>query len=223
MSRRNTERVVKELLAELIRTRHKDKYEIILVDQNPASSPIIMDQWKKKWSGPFPRLQPNIDLLYVHSNQQKITATEVKYFRKEGNRLNYPFYKGIEEALALLLMGFDNVSLLFVFEESISVNQIRQYGGRTWAFIRLICGDEKFIALDFTCVRYLEKKRDFQVLPFNYKDPKLPLQKLSVGDLGPLLNWKHPNPLLRNKNSQTLVTRDLLLEYLKRKGVTLSK
>ena len=71
--------------------------------------------------GFFPT-QPEIDLiLYAvkdSENVPPIRAAEVKYIRSGKDGRLYPsYYAGLDEALSLLVVGFDNVELIHVVEE----------------------------------------------------------------------------------------------------------
>ena len=69
-------------------------------------------------------LQPDIDMLLCKKiNGQRYTplhAIEFKtfYFKENNDRLNYSYYAGLDESLALLNFGIDYVSLfqVFIFE-----------------------------------------------------------------------------------------------------------
>lgn len=69
-------------------------------------------------------LQPDIDMLLCKKiNRQRYTplhAVEFKtfYFKENNERLNYSYYAGLDESLALLNFGIDYVSLfqVFIFE-----------------------------------------------------------------------------------------------------------
>ncbi|PSO07201.1 hypothetical protein B9Q04_12110 [Candidatus Marsarchaeota G2 archaeon BE_D] len=71
----------------------------------------------------FPR-QPDIDILLCRVNNGNrvppITAAEVKYIRTaRGGRVNPSYYSGLDEAVALLLLGFDHVLLIHVVDEKV--------------------------------------------------------------------------------------------------------
>lgn len=75
--------------------------------------------------------QPEIDMLIIDKNSGAIHAVELKYFRlvKKGERvgLNYPFYSGLDEALALLRFGFERVSLWHAFDQGIPADTVQRY------------------------------------------------------------------------------------------------
>lgn len=72
---------------------------------------------------------PDADLLL--SRGGKATAVEVKYFRSSPR-----FYEGLDEALALLLQGFDEVYLLHVFDSDIE-GQAEEAASRAERIVRL--------------------------------------------------------------------------------------
>jgi len=70
--------------------------------------------------------QPDIDLVFWNSNFRSsdptIYAAEVKYFRNRKGKINYSFYAGLDEALALLTFGFDFICLWHFFDEGVETS-----------------------------------------------------------------------------------------------------
>jgi len=107
-----------------LKRRLKGQYQKIYTDINLASHKFY-DHWKEWWGKELPPAQPQIDLLIV--DRLSLFGVELKYFRKINNRINYPFYKGIEEALALLRFGFRCVSLWHFFDSALTPDVINRY------------------------------------------------------------------------------------------------
>ncbi len=68
--------------------------------------------------------QPEVDLLICRKERDEkyppILAAEVKYIRTTRNgRIVPSYYSGLDEALALLILGFDKVVLIHLVEEEI--------------------------------------------------------------------------------------------------------
>ena len=95
----------------------KERYQKVYLNINLASHKFY-DHWIEWWGASSLPAQPQIDLLIV--DRLTLLAVELKYFRmvkgKGRGRVNYPFYEGIEEALALLRFGFACVSLWQCFD-----------------------------------------------------------------------------------------------------------
>ena len=74
----------------------------------------------------MPSAQPQIDLIIVDTDLH-LLGIELKYFRKTlTGQINYPFYAGIGEALALLRFGFWTVSLWHFFDERLEGEDYRR-------------------------------------------------------------------------------------------------
>ena len=73
-----------------------------------------------KIAGVFPT-QPEVDLVLCCSEGSRlkppIIATEIKYIRGTSSGMSWSYYSGLDEAIALLLLGFDYVLLVNVFDE----------------------------------------------------------------------------------------------------------
>ncbi len=71
----------------------------------------------------FPR-RPEIDLIICRKEKDSkvppLLAAEVKYIRTtRTGRVNPSYYSGLDEALALLILGFDEVMLIHLVEEEV--------------------------------------------------------------------------------------------------------
>jgi len=75
------------------------------------------------------RLSPDIDILV--EKEGKRVGFEVKYFRAPSR-----FYEGLDEALALLAHGLDEVYLLHVFDSSIG-EQARELARKAAELVKL--------------------------------------------------------------------------------------
>jgi hypothetical protein len=156
-----------------------------------------------------------------HTPEQnpKIRAIEIKCFEKTEGVINQSFYKGIEQALALVQWGFDNVALWQLFDESFSEENLRNYGCRTWFFIHGILQ----LPIDFTMLQLrgkeLEKMR-FQVIQADWKKNLAPLGLLDIDDPRFQFRHRHLNPLVYDKVlyrqllEEVTALRDFLLEWL---------
>jgi len=113
----------------------KERYQKVYSNVNPASHKFY-DHWMEWW-GDSPPAQPQIDLLIV--DRPTLLAVELKYFRmvkgKGEGKVYYPFYEGIEEALALLRFGFTCVSLWHCFDRELPTDIISRYEPTTSGLI----------------------------------------------------------------------------------------
>jgi hypothetical protein len=71
----------------------------------------------------FPR-QPEIDLIYAlkgdSSRGLQVFAAEVKYIRLTKDRqASHSYYEGLDEALALLILGFDSALLIHLIDSEL--------------------------------------------------------------------------------------------------------
>ena len=114
----------------------EEKYQKVYVNINLASHRFY-DHWIEWWGSSFPPAQPQIDLLIV--DRLTLLGIEIKYFRMKKGRGKikalYPFYTGIEEALALLRFGFSCVSLWQCFDRELPLDLISRYNLTTSNFI----------------------------------------------------------------------------------------
>ena len=113
-------------LALVLKRNLEEKFKEVHSNINLASYNFYQ-HWKK-WFGPImPPAQPQIDMLLVDSRFQLLTV-ELKYFRAiKKARVNYPFYEGIGEALALLRFGFLCVSLWHCFDVEVPISIVSRY------------------------------------------------------------------------------------------------
>jgi hypothetical protein len=177
----------------------------IFSNRCPSKSSIIRNKWKAKFMETCPPLQPEIDLImweppeYNKSeNDWTLRAIEIKYFKKINGSINQSFYKGIEQTLALLQWGFDNVALWQLFDKSISEDEMLSYGGRTWAYIH----NRIPLPIEYTMIEIVENElsnKKFRVIQPDWENfPEIKWKKWLV-ELYPF-GWKRENPLRNYTN-----------------------
>jgi len=96
------------------------------VEHLRGSLPYEIWLWKNyvlKVKGAFPR-RPEIDLIICRKEKDSkvppVFAAEAKYIRTtEAYDVSPSYYSGLDEALALLILGFDGVMLIHFVEESV--------------------------------------------------------------------------------------------------------
>jgi hypothetical protein len=131
--------------------------------------------WKETFKETCPPLQPEIDMiileplnLHVLPRRFLIRAIEIKCFERVNGRINQSFYKGIEQPLALLQWGFDNVGLWQLFDQSFSKEDLRSYGCRTWHYIGALG-----LPIEYTMLRLVGSETEslqFQVIQANWEN-----------------------------------------------------
>ena len=171
----------------------------IFSNRCPSKSSTIRQKWKATFHELCPPLQPEMDLIIweppdptLPNNEEKLKAIEIKYFKKINGKINLSFYKGIEQSLALLQWGFDNVALWQLFDESFSENELCFYGGRTWAYVH----NRLKLPIDFTMLRVedvTENIHRFQIVQPDWDNfPKIAdIWNLS----GFKVKWRNEKPI----------------------------
>lgn len=102
------------------------KFKAVYPNVNLASHKFYSD-WEKWWGDSAPIAQPQVDLIFV-SSDLRLLAVELKYYRPGKNSpANWPYYAGIDEALALLKFGFTCVSLWHFFDAEVPDDIMRSY------------------------------------------------------------------------------------------------
>jgi len=177
----------------------------IYANKCPSRSKKVKGMWNELFHEPCPPLQPEIDIIILEPSnphilplRPKIRAIEVKYFNKDRGAINQSFYVGIEQSLALLKWGFDNVALWQLFDETCTLDDIRNYGCKTWTYIHVLLG----LPIEFTPIRLIGNKLAnirFQVIQANWFDNLRPIELLDIDDPGFHFSYTHPNPLV-NEN-----------------------
>lgn len=107
--------------------------------------------------------------------------------------MNQSFYKRIEQSLALLQWGFDNVALWQLFDESITDRELRDYGCRTWFYIQGTLG----LPIDFTPIRLATRGKGlgFQVVQADWSNSLTPIGLLDIDAPDFRITWRYNNPL----------------------------
>jgi len=160
------ERALVKILAKKLRKRNEqvglnsDQYlGKVFAHANPAKAPKVCSFLKELYGGLAPRLQPEIDLIF--KNGDNIRAVEVKCFRlRTSNSLSGSYYEGIDQALALLMYGFNNVALWHVFDQTINPKQFMTSGSTAQLFIR----EQLKLPIDFTAL-VLVSREDYFFIP----------------------------------------------------------
>ena len=158
-SRANLERKCVHKLYNVLRDH--DQVISISEDVRPGCSSILRHEWDRISRESRLKLQPQIDLLFeartIKSPFEKIMCgVEVKYFKKQNNKFNWPFYAGIDEAIATLNYGLDRSALWQVFSPSTSKNDLDRYGASFWVHLRKLG-----IPIEFTML--VDNGSDFDV------------------------------------------------------------
>jgi len=131
----------------------------VYANKCPSQGRKVRERWYKRFREVCPPLQPEIDIVILeppnqHSSEPKLRAIEIKYFKKLNGSVNQSFYKGIEQALALLQWGFDNVALWQLFDESLSDSDLRNYGCKTWSYVHTLLR----LPIEYTPIRVIGKE-----------------------------------------------------------------
>jgi hypothetical protein len=199
----------------------KKKYpnQRVFSNRCPSKSSVIRNRWKNTFRELCPPLQPEIDLIIweppnpiVPNDEEKLRAIEIKYFKKTDGKINQSFYKGIEQSLALLQWGFDNVALWQLFDESLSELELCNYGGRTWLYIH----DRLKLPIDFTMLNIVDagdSTHRFQVVQPDWDNfPIIIPFRMNIDDAEFQILWRYKNPF-RNPPSSQLTTHPLLRKF----------
>jgi len=205
MKRRQLERMLTKELAK----RLHGEFQRVFHNKIPSRNQEILRVWRQYYGHVAPPLQPEIDLILI-DDLDTIRAVEVKYFERKGSELSQPFYSGIDQALALLQWGFDNVALWQLFEEGLSNEDLRRYGCRTWRFVHGFLG----LPIDFSVIRVMRTDEiRFQVVQADWGNDLTPMNLLDVDDPNFHITWRHPNLLYFTEEAKIL--KKLLIDWLK--------
>ncbi|HML03348.1 MAG TPA: hypothetical protein VK487_08240 [Candidatus Bathyarchaeia archaeon] len=211
--------LTKELAKRLqIRRFHDFK---IYANKSPSRSSNLRKLWFERFHEQCPPLQPEMDMIiYEPSPEPKIRAFEIKYFERVDGIINQSFYKGIEQASALIQWGFDNVALWQIFDETITEDDLGNYGCRTWRYILGILQ----LPVGYTMLWLKGRNLDsveFQVITTDWNKRPAPIIRLrNIDDSEfPFANVP-PNPLIEREILHPAVKeeihflRNFLLEWL---------
>lgn len=213
-----------ELTKELAkRLQRKFADSKIYANKCPSKSSRLKKLWFEKFHEQCPPLQPEMDIIIYETSPTKIRSFEIKYFEKVDGVVNQSFYKGIEQASALIQWGFDNVALWQLFDETFSKDDLRNYGCRTWRYIHGILE----LPIGFTMLWLKGKNLDtmrFRVIQADWSNNLTPLELRDIDDprfpfshrpLNPLVCAEILHPTIQEE--MTLL-RDFLLEWLPTKS-----
>ena len=218
-----------ELTKELAK-RLRKKYPDFNMYSNrcPSRSAKVRSKWQEIFNQSCPPLQPEMDLVIwepkdqrLNNSPEKIRAIEIKCFSKKDGRVNQSFYRGIEQSLGLLQWGFDNVALWQFFDESLSNEDIRNYGCKTWLYIHGLLQ----LPIEFTPFKVIGSNIEnvrFNVIQADWQDNLKPIELLDVDDPRFKITWKHPNPFLFADSQlipikEVFFLRQTLIEWLSTK------
>jgi hypothetical protein len=192
----------------------------IYANKCPSRSSKVKKSWFEKFHEQCPPLQPEMDIIiYEPRPDPKIRSFEIKYFKKVDGIINQSFYKGIEQASALIRWGFDNVALWQLFDETFSKEDLRNYGCRTWFYIHGVLR----LPVGFTMLqlegRDLNSMR-YQVVQADWNNNLTPIGLLDIDD--PRFEFRHHplNPLVYGKilysplEEEVDLLRNFLLKWL---------
>lgn len=176
-------------------------------DVRPGCSSTLRREWEKLTGGTSLRLQPQIDLLleaytfdpHPYGNVL-LCGIEVKYFEKSDGSFNWPFYAGIDEAIATLNYGLDGSALWHVFSPTTTKKDLDQFGASFWIHIALLR-----LPVEYTMM--VDTDSDFDV--YNLRPRGNGLECYYLCKLSEIrLSFTHPNPL-RNKHPNSELRRTL--------------
>jgi len=161
------ERTTVKTLANKLKNRNKqirfdsDQYlGKVFSHINPAKSPRVYSFLKELYGGLAPRLQPEIDLIF--KNDDDVRAVEIKcFYLRTNNSLSKSYYEGIDQALALLMYGFNKVALWHIFDQNISPRQFMTSGSTAQGFIR----NQLKLPIDFTALYLVISGEDCLFIP----------------------------------------------------------
>lgn len=218
---RQMERTLTQELKKKFDQTSPQKFDKVHIFKRPSQSSLIKRKWNES-NRPLnvsrqltPPLQPEIDMILCKEN--KMIAVEIKYFEMKGNSLNRSFYEGIEQALALLRWGFDNVALWQLFDESVGAEELYFYGIWTWKFLHAPPEREGLgLPIDFTMLQVKANQTGYDFYPvIPEKDNHGVRLKLLPPPYDPrfLITTSQPNPLINSEQAQRL--RSILTEWLK--------
>ncbi|MEM0463620.1 MAG: hypothetical protein QW700_07960 [Desulfurococcaceae archaeon] len=165
-----------------------------------------------KVPGVFPT-QPEVDLvLYCREGMRlkpPIIATEIKYIRGTPSGMSWSYYSGLDEAIALLLLGFDYVLLVHIIDEIALKTRYLEYA-------KALSG----------LIQRLGVPVGYRVYASTRVDGTISIYRmLEIGDTGHFIDlkdfWVDPRPNLLLELDDELgkrarANRSLILEYLSR-------
>ena len=149
------------------KTKLEEKYTKVFAGVR-LSSRKFEKRWREWFDLTNPPGQPDIDLLIV-DNERQLHGVELKYFiPKKKRRVNYSYYEGIDEALALLKFGLESVSLWHCFDKDVPKFFYGQYQSTASNLI-----DSLKLPIYYEGL-YLDKYQgEIQAYPISYGEPSI--------------------------------------------------
>ncbi|MCW3995185.1 MAG: hypothetical protein NWE98_03425 [Candidatus Bathyarchaeota archaeon] len=176
-----------------------------------SRSPIFRNCWKETFGELCPPLQPEMDLIIweppVNGEKEKLRAIEIKWFWKGNGKVNQSFYKGIEQTLAMLQWGFDNVALWQLFDQSFSDQELWDYGGRTWLYVH----NRLNLPIDYTMLT-VDSQCNFTIVQMDWNNYprvawKMPLKEFPI-------KWRRKNPFRESATIEESSKHPLLKKFI---------
>jgi hypothetical protein len=184
-------------------------------DVRPGCSSTFRIEWDKITGGNSLRLQPQIDILIEDSRWNYLCGVEVKFYEKTiGNsRFNWPYYAGLDEAIATLNYGFHASALWQVFSSETSLQDLKCYGESFWKHVAMLK-----LPVDFTMM--IDKGNDFDVynpgpeylgklseIPYHYRLNPLFNQPFQIELRKKIYDWVLKTHRRRYKNSKSSMNK----------------
>lgn len=184
---------------------------------NPARSPRVNSLLRSLYGGLTPRMQPEIDI--VLKKGEDIRAIEVKFFKIRSNdSLSLSYYEGIDQALALLMYGFNKTALWHVFDQDIELSKVITYGSVAQVFIV----EQLRLPINFTAIRLERSAQNYEFTPtkpilrdYNSMEVVHALSLVKIHDPRLKFVWTATNPLLEDGRVQNI--RAALMEWLNKR------
>lgn len=196
-------------LVEVLKERLDPIFEKIWIHKKPSASKKFRDLTRDEF-GIIPILQPEFDMIFkTHDGQ--LNAIEAKRLNKSVKGYNMPYYRGIDQAIALQRFGFDHCGLWMFVSNDIKDEDMHKYGGAAWHFIR----NEINLQIEYSYFKVLNNDSipDFKVM--QYKDQFSGYNLLNIDDPNFRITWKYENPIRFNEAS--IKMRRLIEIYLNEK------
>jgi len=215
------------VLTRELASRLQRKFPLFRIYANkcPSRSPRIRKIWYEVFHELCPPLQPEMDIIILEPPDtsgagiaEKLRAIEIKLYRKTDTRVSQSFYKGIEQSLALLRWGFDNVGLWQLFEESFTDDELRNYGCRTWFYIHGLLQ----LPIEFTPIKLIGDRIEhmrFQVIQADWRNNLSPIRLRDIDDPTFQFSYTHDNPFVHfHVPTSQLANYPLLHDFIRQAG-----
>lgn len=193
-------------LVEALKDKLESKFERIWIHKKPSSSERFRLMVQNEF-GQIPILQPEFDMVFK-TFDGKLNAIEAKQLNKTVKGYNMPFYRGIDQAIALQRFGFDHVGLwLFVNDDNID-GDLNRYGASAWHFIR----NEIKLNIEYTYFKILNFDDKIRFCTMQYRDEFDGFDLLDIDDPKFIITWKFENPIKGDLRASRM--RRLVENYL---------